>query len=67
VQDPNEAEFPEMPNSVRSVIKADYSISIQKMPGIKKGMATLMALHDKRITGLHNHIQKIRGILLTNY
>ena len=33
---PNEAEFPEMPNSVRSAIKADYSIRIQKMPGIKK-------------------------------
>ncbi|HTE12126.1 MAG TPA: chemotaxis protein CheB [Chitinophagaceae bacterium] len=40
VQDPNEAEFPEMPNSVLSTIKADYCVSIQKMPGIINKIVT---------------------------
>lgn len=47
VQDPNEAEFPDMPTSVLEVVEVDYSISIKEM-----GSRIQQIIKENKIIGL---------------
>jgi hypothetical protein len=72
VQDPNEAEYPEMPLSVLNHMEADYCISLEDRKNLlnklandsrKRGVINIAAGHENKGKELQLHIDRLKEIL----